>query len=69
MDIEAPLAGDWERIAGLVEEYADLPLGGIDASVVALAERVGTSCVITLDRRNFTAVRPRDGKPFELLPA
>lgn len=30
---------DWERIAELVTTYADLRLGGTDASVVSLAER------------------------------
>ena len=29
------------------------PLGGTDASIVALAERIGASLVITLDRRSF----------------
>ena len=38
-DIEAPVAADWPRVADLVEQYADFPLGGTDASVVALAER------------------------------
>ncbi len=30
---------DWQRIQDLVTTYADLRLGGTDASVVALAER------------------------------
>jgi hypothetical protein len=42
---------DWARIAELVEAYGDLPLGGTDGSVIALAERVGTPVVVTLDRR------------------
>ena len=33
------LDSDWERIAELMEQYIDLPLGIVDASVVALAER------------------------------
>lgn len=67
-DVDAPAGGDWERIAGLVEEYRDSPLGGTDASVVALAERLGTEIVITLDRRHFGAVRPRHCKVLRLLP-
>jgi predicted nucleic acid-binding protein len=67
-DVRAPEPSDWKRIAGLVKEYADFPLGGVDASVVALAERLRTSLVITLDRRHFGAVRDRAGRPFELLP-
>ena len=34
---------DLDRMAELVETYADLPLGGVDASVVAVAERLGTA--------------------------
>ena len=68
MDIEAPAPKDWPRIADLVERYADFPLGGADASVIALAERLGAGAVVTLDVRHFGAVRPRRGHPFRLLP-
>lgn len=67
-DVEAPTPEDWPRIAELVEQYADFPLGGVDASVVALAERLGTDLVVTLDRRHFRAVRPRHAPAFRLLP-
>jgi predicted nucleic acid-binding protein len=69
LEVESPISDDWDRIAELVEEYADLPLGGTDASVVALAERLDASVVITLDRRHFTVVRPRHREAFQLLPA
>ena len=69
IEVEPPMSEDWERIAELVDEYADLPLGGTDASVVALAERLDTAVVITLDRRHFTVVRPRHRETLELLPA
>lgn len=68
LDIEAPTDEDFERIAELVEQYADFPLGGTDASAIALAERIGATTVITLDRRHFTAVRPRHCEAFEILP-
>lgn len=68
MDIEAPVSKDWRRIAELVERYADFPLGGADASVIALAERLGATAVITLDVRHFRAVRPRRGPSFRILP-
>jgi predicted nucleic acid-binding protein len=67
-DIELPTPHDWIRIADLVEQYADFPLGGVDASVVALAERLGTDVVVTLDQRHFRAVRPRHCPAFRLLP-
>jgi predicted nucleic acid-binding protein len=67
-DIEAPSPEDWPRIAELVEQYADFPLGGADASVIALAERLGTDVVITFDRRHFSAVRPRHCVALRILP-
>jgi predicted nucleic acid-binding protein len=68
LEVEPPLPEDWERIAELVEEYADLPLGGTDASVLALAERLEAEVLITLDRRHFGVVRPRHRDTLTLLP-
>jgi uncharacterized protein len=68
LDVEGPSADDFMRMAELVEQYADFPLGGTDASVIALAERLGASVVVTLDRRHFSAVAPRHRERFELLP-
>ncbi len=65
---EAPLPDEWVRIADLAHRYASFPLGGTDASVVALAERLKARTVVTLDRRHFAAVRPRHCKAFEILP-
>ena len=62
------LPGDWIRIAELVARYRDLPLGTVDASVVALAERLGHDVIATLDRRHFTVVRPKHIRAFVLLP-
>lgn len=59
---------DFERMAQLVEQYASLPLGGSDASVIALAERLEIERVATLDRRHFTVVRPRHCSALTLLP-
>ncbi|MGO8721407.1 MAG: type II toxin-antitoxin system VapC family toxin [Acidimicrobiales bacterium] len=58
---------DLERAAELVETYADLALGTVDA-VVAIAERLDASKVATLDRRHFTVVRPTHVPSFELVP-
>jgi predicted nucleic acid-binding protein len=61
-------AGDWLRIAELVGGYRDLPLGSVDASVVAAAERRQVREIATLDRRHFTVVRPRHVDAFTLVP-
>ena len=67
-DVEAPLPEDWGRIAELVARYASFPLGGTDASVVAMAERYKTPLVVTLDRRHFQAIRPRHCRSFQIIP-
>jgi predicted nucleic acid-binding protein len=61
-------ADDLRRIAALVADYVDLPLGGTDASVVALAERHNATAIATLDRRHFSVVRPRHVAAFEIVP-
>jgi uncharacterized protein len=59
---------DWLRIAELAAKYADFPLGMVDASVIACAERHGATEIATTDRRHFSAVRPRHAPVFTLLP-
>ena len=66
--IEALTGTDLGRVADLVETYVDLPLGGTDASVIAIAERLNQTCVATLDRRHFTVVSPAHCPAFELIP-
>jgi predicted nucleic acid-binding protein len=61
-------ASDWLRIAQLVWSYRDLPLGTVDASIVAAAERLKIGSIATLDRRHFLVVQPAHVDAFELLP-
>jgi uncharacterized protein len=67
-EVETPHHDDWLAMADLVERYADFPLGGVDASVAVLAERLNTDLIVTLDHRHFRALRMSDGRPFTLLP-
>lgn len=59
---------DLSRIAVLVERYHDLPLGAADASVVAVAERMRVTEVMTTDVRDFSVARPVHTPRFTLLP-
>jgi hypothetical protein len=59
---------EWERVAELVSQYEDLPLGMTDASLVALAERHGATEIASLDHRHLGVVRPRHTHSFTLLP-
>ena len=59
---------DLQRCSELLQTYRDLDLGLADASVIAVAERLGISTILTLDERDFRTVTPATG-PFRLLPA
>ncbi len=49
--------------------YADLDLDLVDAVCVAVADRFDTDAVLTLDRRDFRAIRPlRRFSAFRLFP-
>ena len=49
--------GDISRIAELVEQYVSLPLGIVDAAVIAIADNLTE--IATVDRKHFSIVRPR----------
>ena len=59
---------DYMRIRELCRQYRDLGLGLVDASVVAVAERLGEETIATLDHRHFSVVRPRHVTAFTLVP-
>lgn len=66
--VEPVVDAEWERVTALMKQYADLPLGMVDASIVALAERLRASELATLDHRHFSAVRPAHVESLTLLP-
>lgn len=74
--VEPVTGSDLLRSAELVSQYADnpfdlaqdRPIGFVDASLVAVAERLNIARILTLDRRHFSAIRPRHVPAFELLP-
>lgn len=53
--------------ADLVETYSDLPLGRVDATVVAMAERQSAVELATPGHRHFNVVGPTHVASFELL--
>jgi uncharacterized protein len=59
---------DLRRMAELVRRYADRRLGGTDASVIAVCERLSIATVATVDRRDFANVRPRHVSAFTVVP-
>ncbi|MEA2687140.1 MAG: uncharacterized protein QOE93_2335 [Actinomycetota bacterium] len=66
--VEHPTPSDLARCRALQAEYADLRLGVVDASVIALLERLGETRIATLDHRHFSVVRPVHVTGFVVLP-
>lgn len=59
---------DIARTADLLDQYADSRVDFVDATVVAVAERLNITTILTLDHRDFGMVRPRHTEYFELQP-
>lgn len=51
----------------MMERYANVPMDFADATLVLLAEALGTYDVVTLDRRGFSTYRTRRGKAFRIV--
>lgn len=66
--VESPTQEDLERCHELQRTYADLQVGVVDASVLAVVERLGEPKLATLDHRHFATMRPRHIEALELLP-
>jgi predicted nucleic acid-binding protein len=67
--VEDPTAADYGRVIDLLDRYADLDLGFVDASVFAVVERLNEPKLATLDHRHFSVLRPRHVDALELVPA
>ena len=53
--------------AELMEEYEDTPMDFADATLVLLAEGLGLTEILTLDKRGFSTYRTTSGKKFRLV--
>ena len=56
------------RCRALMRRYHDLPMDFADATLVALAEELGTNIVLTTDRRDFQVYRIAGKTPFRVVP-
>jgi len=64
--LEDIAVGDVKRCAALLQLYPQI--GFVDASVVAVAERLRLRVIATTDRRHFGSIRPKHVPTFELVP-
>ena len=60
--------GSLRRCRTLMETYEDLPMDFADATLVVLAEELGTNLVFTTDRRDFSTYRIGGRRQFRVEP-
>jgi predicted nucleic acid-binding protein len=65
---EAPVAEDYIRAAEILRKYDDQNLDFVDVCIVAIAERLRVTKILTIDRRHFSIFKPSHCDSFELLP-
>lgn len=59
---------DIKHAIRVIQKYKDVPLGIVDASIVAIAERYQIQRILTLDRRHFSLIQPESMAYLQLLP-
>src|SRR4030042_7189763 len=55
------------RIIEILKKYDTLNIGYVDASIVAISERLKINNILTLDRKHFEIIIPRGFDRFEIL--
>lgn len=67
VQVEDFKSADFDRVLEILQKYRDLRIGFVDASIVALAERLNVNKLFTFDRKHFSAIRFKRAH-FDLLP-
>jgi uncharacterized protein len=65
--LASPTETDWQRARQLMRQYADAPMDFADATLVAVAERLGVRRIFTIDR-HFRAYRINGKDYFDIVP-
>jgi uncharacterized protein len=68
VQLESMTLEDLTRIREILAQYADNQLDFTDAGIIAVAERLRIRRIYTLDRRDFSIIRPKHCDYFELFP-
>jgi len=55
------------RSIEILKKYDTLNIGYVDASIIAVAERLKVNKILTLDRKHFEVVAPRGFDCFDIL--
>lgn len=57
----------WELAHHFADKYKDRDLGVTDSTVLAVAERLFTTCVVSMDQRDLAGVILSNGEPLNLI--
>ncbi|MGG6268520.1 type II toxin-antitoxin system VapC family toxin [Leptolyngbya sp. AN03gr2] len=63
------ISEDISRIGEILTQYADSKVDFVDASVMAIAERLNIKTILTIDQRDFRLFRPKHCQSFTILPS
>ncbi len=63
-----PKSEDYRRAASVIRQYRDARIDFVDAVIVALAERLNITRILTIDQRDFRLFRPTHCPAFEIIP-
>ncbi len=66
--IETVTVEDLGRCLEIMKGYSNLNIGLVDASIIALAERLGISKILTTNRRHFSVIKGKHGTHLKLKP-
>lgn len=69
LELLSIMPSDMLRIHELLEQYADLKLDFVDATIVTLAERLDIQKILTVDVRDFRTIRPKHCTYFDIVPS
>jgi predicted nucleic acid-binding protein len=67
-ELLAAVEQDIARSADILDQYIDSKIDFVDASVMAMAERLNIQTVLTIDQRDFRLFRPTHCESFILKP-
>ena len=59
---------DLNRSAEILEKYQDSKIDFVDSIIMAIAERLEITRILTVDRRDFGLFRPQHCDAFEIVP-
>ena len=68
LQVESVSRDDLSRVSEVLDQYADAHVDFVDATIVALAERLKVTRILTLYRRHFELFQPQHCAAFEILP-